>query len=65
LGVSRKSFIGRLLGNDDPALRDWPTVAITAMARGRGVMLHRVHEVGLNLQALRMIGAIYQAAAGH
>jgi dihydropteroate synthase len=65
LGVSRKSFIGRLLGNDDPALRDWPTVAITAMARGRGVMLHRVHEVGLNLQALRMIGAIQQTAAGH
>jgi dihydropteroate synthase len=58
LGVSRKSFIGRLLENDDFALRDWPTVAITAQARGKGVMLHRVHDVRPNLEALRMTEAI-------
>jgi dihydropteroate synthase len=58
LGVSRKSFIGRLLEEDDLSLRDWPTVAITAMARDKGVMLHRVHEVRPNLEALRMIEAI-------
>ncbi len=58
LGVSRKSFIGRLLDDDDLSLRDWPTVAITAMARDKGVMLHRVHEVRPNLEALRMIEAI-------
>jgi dihydropteroate synthase len=58
LGVSRKSFIGRLLENDDPTLRDWPTVAITAMAREKGVMLHRVHEVRSNVEALRMVEAI-------
>lgn len=58
LGVSRKSFIGRLLENDDPSLRDWPTVAITAMVREKGVMLHRVHEVRSNVEALRMMEAI-------
>ena len=58
LGVSRKSFIGKLLENEDLALRDWPTVAITAHTRGMGVMLHRVHEVHPNLEAIRMTEAI-------
>jgi dihydropteroate synthase len=58
LGVSRKSLIGRLLENDDPNLRDMPTVAVTAMARDQGVMLHRVHAVRPNLEALRMVEAI-------
>ncbi|MBC8126358.1 MAG: dihydropteroate synthase [Gloeobacteraceae cyanobacterium ES-bin-144] len=58
LGVSRKAFIGKLLGNDDFALRDWPTVAITARTREQGVMLHRVHEVKANVETLRMTEAI-------
>ena len=58
LGVSRKSFIGKLLGCHDLVLRDWPTVAITAWARGQGVMLHRVHAVRPNVEALRMAEAI-------
>jgi len=58
LGVSRKSFIGTLLESDDLSMRDWPTVAITAKAREQGVMLHRVHAVRPNLEALRMAEAI-------
>ena len=58
LGLSRKSFIGKLLGDDAMELRDWPTVALTAKAREQSVMLHRVHEVQPNLQALRMVEAI-------
>ena len=58
LGVSRKSFIGRTLGTADIAAREWPTVALTAYARERGVMLHRVHSVRPNLEALRMTEAI-------
>lgn len=58
LGVSRKSLIGKVLGNPDVACREWPTVAMTAHAREAGVMLHRVHAVRENLQALRMIEAI-------
>ncbi|MFZ9938227.1 MAG: dihydropteroate synthase [Luteolibacter sp.] len=58
LGASRKSFIARLLENDDLAMRHWPTVAITALARGKGVMLHRVHDVRANREALRMIEAV-------
>ncbi len=58
LGVSRKSFIAGVLGNNDPTLRDWPTVAVTAYARERGVLLHRVHDVRPNHQALRMVEAV-------
>ena len=58
LGVSRKSFIGRVLESDRLEDREWPTVALTARARELGVRLHRVHEVKPNLEALRMIEAI-------
>ena len=58
LGVSRKSFLGRILGTDDLDAREWPTVAITSNAREKGVMLHRVHAVRPNFEALRMTEAI-------
>lgn len=58
LGISRKSFIAHMLGEDAMPARAWPTVAITAMARDRGVMLHRVHDVRPNIEALRMVEAI-------
>ena len=52
-GVSRKSFLGG--GEDD---RRWSTVALTALLRGRGVRIFRVHEVRPNHEALRMTEAI-------
>lgn len=58
LGVSRKSFLGKILGTGEIQAREWPTVAITANAREKGVMLHRVHSVRPNLEALRMTEAI-------
>lgn len=58
LGLSRKSFIGEILGNSELTVREWPTVALTAMAREQGVLLHRVHSVKPAVQALRMTEAI-------
>jgi len=58
LGVSRKSFIGKVLDSDRLEDRFWPTVAITSYARERGVRLHRVHDVRPNAEALRMTEAI-------
>lgn len=58
LGVSRKSCIAGMLGSTNIKERDWPSVAITSWARQQGTMLHRVHEVRTNLQALRMTEAI-------
>jgi len=61
LGVSRKSFIGRILGDNDLSCREWPTVAITTHGRELGAMIHRVHAVKPNVDALRMIEAIRSA----
>ena len=58
LGVSRKSFIGKVLGSPDLDDRAWPTVAITARTREAGVMIHRVHDVKPNVEAVRMVEAI-------
>ena len=58
LGVSRKSFIGRLLALETPADRDGATAVLTAIARRDGVMLHRVHAVRENLRALRLAEAV-------
>lgn len=61
LGISRKSVMGQVLGSTDMAVRDWPTVAMTAHARLAGVMLHRLHEIVHNQQSLCMIEAILHA----
>ncbi|MFV1995915.1 MAG: dihydropteroate synthase [Verrucomicrobiales bacterium] len=58
LGVSRKSFLGALLDSAEIEDRGWPTVALTAYGRERGVPIHRVHEVAPNLAAMRMTEAI-------
>lgn len=54
LGVSRKSFFAKLCDAQQPAERDAATAAATALARQQGVMLHRVHDVKGNLDALRV-----------
>jgi dihydropteroate synthase len=58
LGVSRKSWIAKLVGSTALADRDGPTIAMTAFARECGVPLHRVHEVKGNVEALRMMEAM-------
>ena len=64
IGLSRTSFFGKVLGDDSPELREWPTVALTAATRDRGVLIHRVHAVRENHEALRMMEAIVDAEAG-
>lgn len=58
IGVSRKSFLGRIAGSDDPADRFWPGVALTSLARERGARIFRVHEPRPHREALRMTEAI-------
>jgi len=58
LGVSRKSFIPKTLGDRSISERLAATVAITALARQAGVPLHRVHDVQQNHDAIRMTEAI-------
>jgi len=58
LGVSRKSFIGQLTGEQEPCRRDEATALITALAHSKGVRLHRVHDVSAALKALRVAEAL-------
>lgn len=58
IGVSRKSFIGKVLGSDRMEDRFWPTVAMTAFCSQSGVEILRVHDVRANCFALRMMEAI-------
>ena len=63
LGVSRKSFIGKVLGSDAVEDRAWPTVALTSYGRAHGASVFRVHDARLNAEALRMTEAILHAEA--
>ena len=63
LGASRKSIIGRVLGESDPAERLEGTLAITVLAAQQGVELVRVHDVRANLRAARMAEAILRPAS--
>ena len=58
LGVSRKSFLGKVAGGAAPADRAWPAVALTSYGRTRGARIFRVHEARPNFEALRMTEAI-------
>jgi dihydropteroate synthase len=62
LGVSRKSFLGKVLSSDRLDDRAWPTVALTSYLRERGANVLRVHDVRPNAEALRMTEAILEGA---
>jgi dihydropteroate synthase len=57
LGVSRKSFMKRLLGLE-PGARLAPALACTVWAAGQGVEIFRAHDVAETVAALRMVEAI-------
>jgi dihydropteroate synthase len=51
LGTSRKSFIGAILGQDNPVDRLAGTLATVALAVAKGVQIFRVHDVAAAYQA--------------
>jgi len=58
IGVSRKSFLGKLIESPDMDDRGAPAVALTALLRTRGADVFRVHDVKENVSALRVTEAI-------
>ncbi|MDP5226992.1 MULTISPECIES: dihydropteroate synthase [Arthrobacter] len=58
VGASRKRFLGELLTTAGkaaaPIERDAATVAVTALSAGRGAWAVRVHDVGPNLDAVKV-----------
>ncbi|HWY40808.1 MAG TPA: dihydropteroate synthase [Chthoniobacterales bacterium] len=55
VGVSRKSFLGKLTGSNEMGDRLAPTIALTAILRACGADILRVHDVKENVAALRTV----------
>src|SRR2546426_1693421 len=62
VGVSRKSFLGKLATSPEMKDRLAPAVALTALLRVRGADVFRVHDVKENVSALRGTEAILRRA---
>jgi dihydropteroate synthase len=58
VGVSRKRFIGRLTGVDEPRRRLAGSLAAALFALGRGAAMLRVHDVPETVQAVRVWQAL-------
>lgn len=57
IGTSRKSFLGRLTGRDEPARRVAATLATNVLAYERGASVFRVHDVAEHVDALTVAAA--------
>jgi len=57
IGTSRKSFLGRLTGREDPHDRVAATLATTVLAFERGATVFRVHDVAATADALKVAAA--------
>jgi len=62
VGVSRKSFLGKLIGSPEITDRLVAGLALSALLRARGADVFRVHDVKENVHALRVSEAILQRA---
>jgi len=62
VGVSRKSFLGKLINSAQMSDRSAPAVALTSLLRTRGADVLRVHDVKENVNALKVTDAILQRA---
>ena len=61
VGTSRKSFLGRITGRDDPHQRVMGTVATNVLALERGAQVFRVHDVSATRDALAVAAATLRA----
>ena len=58
IGVSRKSFLGKLANSPEMKNRLAPAIALTSLLRARGADVFRVHDVKENVCALRVTETI-------
>jgi len=59
VGTSRKSFIGKLTGKENPADRIFGTAATVALCVAAGVSIIRVHDVAEMVDVIKVANAIY------
>jgi len=63
LGVSRKSFIGKILNREQPRDRVWGTAAACTACIAAGADILRVHDVGEMADVRRVADALYRPGA--
>lgn len=61
IGTSRKSFLGRITGRDDPKQRLYGTIASNVLALAAGASVFRVHDVAAVRDALAVAAATLRA----
>jgi dihydropteroate synthase len=62
VGASRKSFIGKILGEPDPLRRGVGDAAVISWAVANRAAVLRVHDVAAAAQVLRVTGAVMRGA---
>ena len=60
VGTSRKSFIGKLTGKENPAERIFGTAATVALCVAAGVSIVRAHDVAEMVDVVRVASAVSQ-----
>ncbi len=60
IGVSRKSFIGKILDRSDPNERLWGTAAACCAAVARGADIMRVHDVAEMVDVCRVADVLFR-----
>lgn len=63
VGTSRKSFIGKILNQDDPKQRVWGTAATCCAAIAQGADLLRVHDLPEMWEVSQVADAIWRNAS--
>ena len=64
VGTSRKSFLGRITGRDDPRQRLAGTIATNVLALASGARVFRVHDVGAVHDALAVAAHVVPSGRG-
>lgn len=59
VGTSRKRFLGEILGVEDAQDRDAATAATSVIAACQGAHVLRVHQVGINRDAVKVARAVF------
>jgi dihydropteroate synthase len=60
VGVSRKSFIGKILNRPEPSQRIWGTAAACCAAISQGADILRVHDVPEMVDVCRVADALWR-----
>ncbi|MDR1297160.1 MAG: dihydropteroate synthase [Deltaproteobacteria bacterium] len=63
MALSRKNFLGLILGDPDPMRRDLATAVASAIAVSKGAEMIRVHSVAGSLEAARVAWAVLRESA--